>query len=135
MATLTTQQKADLRNDLGDSNSAFTDAELQRNWDRTNGAASDLQHHNATLALSYRQLLASATKLHDYTAGATQEKLSQVRKNLEDMYKLFEPDLEASLGTRAGILRSKVASYPHQTRTLPQEERVRRSGIESLSDN
>lgn len=135
MATLTTQQKSDLRNDLGDSNSAFTDPELQRNWDRVANASSAQQQHNATLALCFRQLLASASKLHDYTAGATQEKLSQVRANLKDMYELYEPDLQAALSMRAGILKSKVASYPHQTRTLPQEERVRRSGIESLSDS
>lgn len=122
---LTAEQLSDLRADLGDSNTAFTSVELNRNWDRLENAANDLQRHNATLALCFRQLLASASKLHDYTAGATGEKLSQVRKHLQEMYELFADDLEAALGTNANVLKSKVASYPHQTRTLPSEERAR----------
>jgi xylose isomerase len=131
---LTAQQLSDLRTDLGDSNTAFGDSELQRNWDRMVNAASDLQRHNATLALSWRQLLASASKLHDYTAGATGEKLKQVRDNIKDMYELYADDLEAALGTNSNILKSKIASYPHQTRTLPSEEigRQRRIGSGSI---
>lgn len=119
---LTAQQLSDLRADLGDSATAFSDDELNRNYDRVSGATSEQQRHNATLALCFRQLLASAAKMHDYTAGAVGEKLSQVYDHVRQMYALYEPDLNAALGQNSALLRSVIKKTPHQTRIDPIDE-------------
>jgi hypothetical protein len=119
MAALTTIQIERLRRDLGDSATAVTTPELQDNWDRVDGAPNEIVRHEATLALCFKQLLAQAAKLHDYKAGAVDEKLSQVRKNLEDMYKLYAPSLERALGTGQQVAIGRLVARPNPNRRTP----------------
>lgn len=119
MATLTATQEARLRRDLGDTASAVTTPELQDNWDRVEAAPTDLVRHEATLALTFKQLLAQASKLHDYKAGAVDEKLSQVVSHLEDMYKLYAPALDRVNGTGQQVAIGRLVSRPNPNRRTP----------------
>lgn len=101
MADLTTDELNDIRLDVGipaDNQTVFTDAELQRLWVRVETASSTLARQNAVRGLALWQLLASAAKLHDYTLVSTEEKESQVFKNLLELYKRFSGALEDVLG-------------------------------------
>lgn len=118
---MTAQQIVDLRADVGDAAEAFTDPEISRLWDRTSGAADEYTHLKAVKALMFEGLLNNATKLHDYTAGATAEKLSQIVANLKDRLKAYEPALEAAMGQKTGVAVGALRAYPHQERVEPDE--------------
>lgn len=78
MTTLTATQITDLRGDLGiPVGAVFTDAQLQRFYDRANS------DYDSALVYAWRNILASATVLHDYTAAQSGESLSQVFANVE----------------------------------------------------
>jgi hypothetical protein len=119
--TLTPQQLQDLQDDsgIGSDQAVFTDSELDRIWERVSGASSDTERHEAALYLIYRQLLGSANKLHDYTAGATSEKLSQVRANLKQMHDLYKPSYEAATSQATQFARTVLRKRPNQRRTRP----------------
>lgn len=94
-----TTRKALLR-DFGDSAGAdnaavavFSADELTEIWDEMEGASSTFVRRRAALAVMFERTLNSATKLHDYTAGETGEKLSQVTANLERRYRDYQPFL------------------------------------------
>lgn len=116
---LTAQQLNDLRADLGVDSTIFSDSELERLWDRVSGASSDTQRHEATLALMARQLWTSSAKLHDYTAGESDEKLSQVVTNLQKIYAAFKPALDAALNQRQQFVIGAVRAVPNQNRVQP----------------
>lgn len=118
---MTAQQIVDLRGDMSEFQEAFSDAELHRYWDRTSGAADEYTHLKAVKALMLESLLNGSAKLHDYTAGATQEKLSQIVANLEKRLKAYEPALEAAMGQKVGLSVAALRSYPHQERVEPSE--------------
>jgi len=118
---MTVQQIVDLRADMGDVSEAFQDPELHRLWDRTSGAADEYTHLKAVKALMFEGLLNNAAKLHDYTAGATSEKLSQIVANLKDRLKAYEPALEAAMGQKTGLSVAGLRAYPHPTRVEPDE--------------
>lgn len=126
--SITTQQIADLRSDIGDNGSppAFSDTEITRIWDRLVGAQSDTQHHEAALGLMARQLLSNGTRLHDYAAGESEEKLDQVFKHFQQLYEMYRPALEAALGQKKQIVTSKVRPVPRQGRMLPAEDATAR---------
>lgn len=121
--TPTATQIDDLRRDVGDElETTFTDAEIERLWYRVRGAADAVQQHEATLALMYRQLMANASKLVDQRVGDVDEKLSQLRKNLQAMYMLYEPALLAAQGTQLRqFAKSAVRGKPRQNRTFPAD--------------
>lgn len=79
---MTADQLADLRGDLADTaaSPAFSDAELQRLWQRAGG------RHKQTVALAIWQLLMQASRLHDYMfgQGASEQKKSQVTRQLKE---------------------------------------------------
>lgn len=77
--TLDADELTDIRGDIGDTNNAFSDAELQRLHVRSGGV------YPQTVLLAIDQLLANAAKFSDYTQNETQERKSQVFKNLLDM--------------------------------------------------
>lgn len=75
--TLTSEQITLLRMEIGDTDGVtFSDEELQA-IHAAAGASWD-----GTLYAVYRILTANAAKLHDYTAGETEEKRSQVFSHL-----------------------------------------------------
>ena len=120
LVTITAEQLSDLRVDMGGvSTSVFDDTEIERYWARMAGATSDTQRHRAVLALMYEYLLANATKLHDYTAGATGEKLSQIYAQLEKQFKKYEPDLLAVEGIGRQFARRRLRAIPRQGREFP----------------
>lgn len=119
---LTVQQLLDLRSDLGDLSKPFGDPELSRFYDRVSGAADEASRLEAVKALAIEGLLNSATKLHDYTAGATGEKLSQVRAHLKDRFADYKPLLDAARGQKREFGFVGLRSYPHVTRTVPSDD-------------
>ncbi len=91
MPTLDSQTNSDLRADLaigsdtGDpSTTVFTDAELQRLYDRAEG------DYYTTVVLVLRQLLADANKLVRYKYGANFEDAAQVRAHIKDTLDYYE---------------------------------------------
>lgn len=127
--SITAQQLADLQADsaIGTDESIFTDAEISRIWDRVAGAGSDTIQHEAALALIFRQLLADANKFHDYKAGASEEKLSQIRANLKDQYEMYAPSLETALSRSTQMATGVLTTKPHQERTDPLDRPNNRS--------
>jgi hypothetical protein len=121
MAVLTATQLTDIRADVGDSNSAFSDAELQRIWVRVANASDDETRWDALKAMIFEQLLNDASKMHDYTAGAVSHKLSQVYDQLEKRYKEYLPALEDARGIQRGMRHLKIRGFPHQDRTTPRD--------------
>lgn len=115
------QQIIDLRADMDDAAEVFSDVELSRYWDRTSRAADEFTHLNAVKALMYERLLSGGSKLHDYTAGATSEKLSQIRAHLKDQFERYRPALEAAQGQKREFGFVGLRSYPHPTRTAPSD--------------
>lgn len=124
MATLTDEQRTDLQADLGISGdeSVFTNTELDRLYTR---AASD---YTATIVLALRQLLANASRLADYTAGQTSEKVSQIRDGLKDMLAYYE----SSVGMESKqVVVAGLRSTPPIYKELPYgeehpDEKIRR---------
>ena len=82
---LTATQLADIQADLGisDDEAVFTDDELDRLYDRADSS------YELTVALAVRQLLMTAAKRNDYTAGMSTEKKSQVFAQLKQMYEVW----------------------------------------------
>lgn len=113
--------ESDLRADLGVLESDFTSGQLERNYERVSGAPNATIRYNATLGLCARQAKAKYIKLHDYKAGAVDEKLSQVVRFIDDLYQLYEADLDAALGRKQEVVKATLKATPHQTRTEPYD--------------
>src|SRR5512136_1192635 len=92
MANLTVEQRADIQGDLGISSdqTVFTNTELDRLYTRASS------NYELAVYYGYRQLLADANKLHDYTVGQTQLSRSQVRAHLRDMMDVWREAARAS---------------------------------------
>lgn len=120
---MTSTQRDRLRRDIGDTGAtpAFGNDELDDNWDRMSGAADEESQMKATMAKCFEQLLNSAVKLHDYTAGAVDEKLDQVFKHLEKRYAEYKPYMDAALGQKSQVVVGKVGMRAHATRYTPAE--------------
>lgn len=89
MSILTATQLSDVRADIGDATApyAFSDADLQRLYTR---AVADGYGETAVRAYALRQLLTSAAKFHDYTAGSTRVQKRQVFQNLQQILAYWE---------------------------------------------
>lgn len=94
--SLSAEQLADMQNDLGigDDESVFTDAELARLFERAEG------DYNLAVYFGYRQLLAQANRFHDYTAGMTSVKRSQMRTHLQESLAFWKEEAKAAEGVR-----------------------------------
>jgi mannitol-1-phosphate/altronate dehydrogenase len=92
MAELTTEQLSDLRADIGDQQSphAFTDAELQRNFQRRG------EHYQKTLILCLEQLLTNTAKFYKFVSGFTRQEQDQIFDNLAKILKLQRDNLSQS---------------------------------------
>ena len=121
MADLTATQLTDIRADVGDSNSAFSDLELQRLWARVENASSDEVRWDALKASIFEQLLNDATKLHDYSAGAVEHKLGKVYDQLNKRFQEYKYALDDARSLKRGVGHLKMRGYPHQTRTDPRD--------------
>ena len=81
MATLDADQLKDIRTDVGDDGTVFTDAELHRFYTR---ADSD---YNKAVVLAFRALKANAAKLNDYRLAQSMESKSQVYDHIDGLLK------------------------------------------------
>jgi hypothetical protein len=134
MASLTSDQLADMQGDLGISadETVFTDAELNRLFDRAGGS------YNLAVSLGVRQLLISAAKFNDYTLGQTQERKSQVFANLKDLYEVWRAAADEGqqikiVGTRAVPPRRKARPWTGQS-GVSRFERNHPSDYEDSTD-
>lgn len=80
---LTKDELSDFREDIGDVNEAFSDAALQRIYVRCTGRAAKSR------VMAIDQLLGSAAKLADYAQNESEEKKSQIFKQLLDLRKIW----------------------------------------------
>jgi hypothetical protein len=114
MTDLTTDQQSDFRADLGvpDDQTVFTDAALNRLYAR---AAED---YNLAVSYGYRQLAAGYATEHDYQAGLTQEKRSQIFDHLNAMAQYYF-DL-SSAGDQVRIVGIRRVPPPRKARPSGQ---------------
>jgi hypothetical protein len=77
MATLTTQQIEDFRNDIADKAESFGDAEIQRLYTRAGT-------YEGAVLLGIDQLIADSSRLYSYRMNTTQEDLDQIVEHLSD---------------------------------------------------
>jgi hypothetical protein len=93
---LTAQQITDIRDDIGDNGASetFTDAEIERAYERTAAVSVEKTRQNATRGILIRQLMANAVKLTKYTAGATSEDRTTIFNALKTMYGMYQPAVE-----------------------------------------
>lgn len=97
----TAQQRDDVREDLGESSSSLTDAKIDRLYAR---AEADYPDNDRAVEaqvriLALRQLKSEASKRVDYTQGESEEKLSQVYKQIDGLLKDFMADLTSAIAT------------------------------------
>ena len=84
MADLSADQLTDIRADIGDDGTVFSDAELNRLYTR---ASSD---YNTSVVLALRQLLVNASKLNDYRVAQSSENKSQVFAQIQKLLDYWE---------------------------------------------
>jgi len=101
---LTAEQLTDLRADLGDTGAspAFSDAELERLYVRAG------ENYAKTMVMALNQLLASVSKLTDYTQNQTQEKASQVFGHLSKLRDIWQAQASGS-STGMKVVRVGIA--------------------------
>lgn len=122
MADLTATQLSDIRFDLSDVSSAFTDVELNRLWARVDGVSDTTRRLEVVKGLAIRALLHDAAKFNDWTAGETSEKKAQVFKHYASLYGSFYAALvDAALGTKKQFVWGEIRGHPHQERTEPSD--------------
>lgn len=109
--SLNAQVLSDLQGDIGitDDETVFTDAQLERLYER---AESDLA---TAVYYAFRQLLANANKLYDYTAGLTSEKRNQVRQNIADSVAMWEKESRLN-ADQVGVVGATVIPNPRKDR-------------------
>ena len=129
MATLSPLVLEDIRADIGDSDTAFTDAEIQRIYDSFTAAPSEHVRLMAVKARMIERLLNGSVKLHDYDAGAVSEKLSQVFAQLEKRFQSYEPYLDAAMGRPSQLKIGKLGKRPHPDRIEPDTEEWPTDGV------
>lgn len=118
---MTDLQRERLRRDIGDAGESFDDPELDDNWDRLTNAPDDETRFEAVKGLCFEQLLNNASKLHDYSAGAVDEKLSQIVRNLEKRLAYYLPALESARGQKKQIVVGKLGKRINPERFTPDE--------------
>lgn len=120
MSQIPTQQQIDdIRADIGDAGDAFTNDEIIRVWGRISGAPNEITQHEASVALLIRQLMVQSAKLVDIKAGDTEEKLSQLMKNLRTLFDLYKPSLDAVLSDNRQVALMPARAKRRNGRTYP----------------
>src|SRR5690554_6869746 len=117
--SLSAQQLADMQADLaiGDDESVFTDAELERLFERANS------DYNLAVYYGWRQILAGSAKWIDYRVAQTQVSRSQAFDHLLKMVEFWGNESRST----ANQLRSMgINSVPTVHKPKPLDE-VRRT--------
>jgi hypothetical protein len=116
MATLTSDQRADMQGDLGisDDENVFTNEELNRLYTRADS--------NYALAVyyGYRQLLADAAKLHNYSLAQTRVERSQVFDHVKAMMAVWQDEARTA-GNQVKI--AGLRGVPPRWKDAPAEKR------------
>ncbi len=99
---ITQDEVDDLRADLGDTTSAFSQEELERLLVRSADAAGNSRHFVA-LAYGILQLLNQANRFATYVINEAEERRGEIAKNLRETYKLLleRADVAEELGNAA----------------------------------
>ena len=119
----TTQQRDDLRLDIGDSGSVFSDDELDRIWDRAVAAAGTSNNHALEAearVYAIRQLMANAAKLVSYKANQSTENQSDIFKHLKDLLKYWQEEAdEAVSSANAAAAWGTMRKAPARSKDIP----------------
>jgi len=121
MTDITSTIRDDLRADFGDTNEAFSDAEIDRIWTRMTDAKDDTTQYYATLALMFFQARNNAAKFHDVSVAGDSHKLSQVYDHYNKLYAEYASYLRSVLGSNQSIYRAVLQNMPRQDREVPRE--------------
>lgn len=113
---LTADQLADFQADLAidDSESVFTDAELERLYTRAG------ENYATAVYYAWRQLMAGAAKYIDYRVAQTDEKRSQVWDHIKEMVAYWEGESDAELNTQ-GVAILGINQVPTRWKDAPYE--------------
>jgi hypothetical protein len=111
MAELNADQLTDIRADLGDDGTVFTDDELHRLYTRAGG------DYNKAVVLALRQILMNAAKLSDYRIAQSAESRSQVYKQLREQLAYWEEVARNTQQIRVVGLRA----VPPRAKDVPSE--------------
>lgn len=111
----------DFRADIGDSNSAFTDEDIDQLETRAIAKYGADAAYEGAAYLAVRQLLSNAAKFSDYTANESSEKKSQKFSNLEKLLKIFKADLDEAVEGAAGanVRMGKTVKKPARRKEYP----------------
>lgn len=82
--SLSADQLADLRGDVGDDGTVFTDAELNRLYTRASS------NYTLTVIMTLRQILADGAKLHNYQIAQSRHDLGQVFDHIRYLLDYWE---------------------------------------------
>lgn len=112
--TLTTDQLSDMQSDLGidDSEAVFTDAELERLFERAD------EVYASAVYMAWRQLLAASTKYIDYRVAQTEEKRSQVYQHIKDMVGHWQAESDKATNTQ-GVRMVGLTEIPPRWKEEP----------------
>lgn len=93
---LTSEQLSDFQGDLGidDSEAVFTDAELERLFQRAG------EVYPTAVWYAWRQLLAASTKYIDYQVAQTKESRSQVYAHIKEMVAYWQAESDKAVNTQ-----------------------------------
>jgi hypothetical protein len=119
MASLTTDELADMRGDLGigavdATNATFTDAQLQRFYTRAD------ESYAGAVVLAFRQILADQTLLHDYSSGLSSEKQSQVFDHVKAILEMWEGIAAGETADRGNAMRLVAVRGRSRGKTCPR---------------
>jgi hypothetical protein len=84
MATMTSTQLSDIRGDIGDDGTVFTDAELNRLYTRASSS------YDKTVVLALRQIMANAAKLYNYKIAQSSESKAAVFSHAKALLEYWE---------------------------------------------
>jgi hypothetical protein len=118
MSELTTAQRADMQADLGidTRQDVFTNDELDRLYTR---AESD---YNLAVYFAFRQLLADAAKLHNYTQAQTKMDKSQVFDHIKAMVVFWQGEARTA-GNQ--VLIAGLRGIPPRYKDAPSDSTTR----------
>lgn len=122
----TVTEIASLRRQLDADATALPDADIHGLWDEAEAVYPDYATNRqiifAAVRLSaWRELMVSASKRVDYKQNQSEEKLSQLLKNMEVVEKRFEGQLQKLITeeTRPPVMWGGMRNHPPRKRDVP----------------
>ena len=127
---LTSEQLSDLQSDLGigSDQSVFTDAELERLFQRAG------EVYETAVYKAWSQLLAASAKYIDYRVAQTEEKRSQAYAHIKEMVAHWKAESDKVSNTQ-GVMIAGLTEVPPRFKEEPytmaseRERQLRRAGL------